>query len=246
MSKKKEKKEKEQKKQRPAENAGSGMTEIEKTVSPDDPDLLPAGADEEPEDGDEGELMTEVISASDSGEENIATLMAVAVDYALKRGKLKKSIRKCCKKIIRQYDLDVGDKNGILKRTEDWRKDYLLALIRSYGESASFAPEYAFCGAVCAAYDAKSEDAEVDGLKGDALWVRHAANVEQIKTRASALLGEAWADAEAILGKYREKLSLETNWDNIDEYMKRKYLKGLWGLAVRLAIREMKQKGIQK
>lgn len=203
---------------------------------------LPAMADitdlTDPEDEDDEDLLSSVFDGDNTDEINQAALMTVAVDYAFKRGKIKKSIRKVCHKLIKKYSLEPVANGSVRNFTENCCKRFVRTVCSEYRGDPSQAVEIAYFGAVWLVFAYKNDVKGIAKDEKDA-WKCLTKHVQPEELRGKMLkqLQDKKGKSLRILIEYTEKLRIADIWENIDGRMKKKLLKGAYWLG---ALRAMK------
>lgn len=194
----------------------------------------------DPEDEDDTLLLSDVLDSGIDSTDSKASLMAVAVDYAFKRGKIKKNIRKTCKKMIHKYSLDVSADHPVRSFMADECKAFLKDVEHEYGERMEDAITLAFYGALYFAFVASRDKGTAKLKKAEGrlyAYLCEKPGISQVKEEALKLMKDKKDKSGKLLGEYKEKVNLTEIWDSVDESIKRKLMKGAYILAVRKAIK---------
>ncbi|MDO5435010.1 MAG: hypothetical protein Q4G19_01425 [Clostridia bacterium] len=220
-------------------------------MCPEDPEGKPAEDhdipgwmtyDEESDDAGDGndddDLLSAVFTGDNTDDVNQTALMTVAVDYVFKRGKIKKSIRKICRKLIKKHALETEQHQPAGRFAENCCKRFVGNVFAEYGENPDQALDIAYFGAVWLV-SAFREDMKGISKNEKDVWpflVKHV-KPEELQRKALKQLQDKKGKSVRILNEYTERLNVNEIWDNIDGRMKKKILKGAFWLG---ALKAMK------
>lgn len=214
---------------------------VQPDLSADEFRVLYAAAEEEdltdPDEDDE-DLLSSVFDTDGNDDVNQSDLMTIAVDYAFKRGKIKKKIRKTCRKLIKKYSLEPDGHTPVRAFMENSEKRFVRAVCDEYGESPEQALDSAYFGAVWSVLSCRDGHKFMEKNEKD-LWsaLEKQMDPKDLRENVFSRLPDKKGKAGKILKEYTEKMDILEIWDNVDGRMKKKLLKGAYWLG---ALKAMK------
>lgn len=214
-------------------------TDDEDPSFPEDPaDEADDLEDAEPDDEEEAGLMSDVIPDDDLSADNAGTLMSVVVDYAFQRGKLKKNIRKSQKKAVRKYRLDVSAHDAVYTWMMKNRKALASDVLTRSGDQADQALRIAYYSGY---YLASRKKAGKNSFQPDSSalldLILQSPGLDKLPAAVHKLSGEKKKRFNRPLTEYTAQLKVYEHWDNVDDGLKKRALRGAIMLGCRKAIR---------
>lgn len=190
------------------------------------------------EDDEEDDLLSAVYADDSTDEINQTDLMTVVVDYAFKRGKIKKNIRKTCRKLIKKYALEPKDHDPARSFIESCCKPFIRDIISEYEESPEQALDIAYFGAIWLVLAwRKNEKSVCKNEKNIWDYLKKHVNPEKLHIKVPKLMQDKKGKSLRILAEYTDKLNVDSIWNNIDRRIKKKILKGAFVLGTLKALK---------
>ena len=182
-------------------------------------------ADETEDECKESETLMNGLLAGTEAASHIApqNIISVAVGYAMKRGKIKKRIKKTLRKLAARYHLNIEPENEVTVYMAEACKPFLREVRHRYGENASQALEYAYFGAVLACLLRKDRDTSLPE-EAERLFdaFESFTGPEAVHKKVSDIKKDGKDKLARPLTDYAERVNVYAVWDNIDESMKKK------------------------
>lgn len=229
------------------ENDTASVLPFDDPADEDEAEDDPAGPDgggADTENEEDRAVMSGLLESSEAASYAVPqNIISVAVGYAMKRGKLKKNIKKALRKLADRYHLNTETENEVTAYLTEACKPFLREARRRYGESAPQALEYAYFGAMLACIMfSEDRDALPDETEALCTAFDRYSCPEEMHRAVTELKKDEKDKLARPLKDYAERVNAYDLWDNIDEAMKKKILKGAYRLGMFRALRNEKQR----